>query len=84
MSILFNTLMRLARIQRQPADRLALQQAVSELNEDATPKQQLQFIAEQLYLPKLQWLQPSEVDQTLTPADPSSTPAGRYYEPKMH
>ena len=68
MSILFNTLMRLARIQRQPADRLALQQAVSELNEDGSAKQQLQYIAEQLYLPKLQWLQPTEVDQTLTPA----------------
>ena len=68
MSILFNTLMRLARIQRQPADRLALQQAVSELNEESSPKQQLQYIVEQLHLPKLQWLQPNEVDQTLTPA----------------
>lgn len=68
MSILFNTLMRLARIQRQPADRLALQQAVSELSEETSAKQQLQYIAEQLYLPKLQWLQPNDVDQTLTPA----------------
>lgn len=60
--------MRLARIQRQPADRLALQQAVSELSEETSAKQQLQYIAEQLYLPKLQWLQPNDVDQTLTPA----------------
>lgn len=60
--------MRLARIQRQPADRLALQQAVSELSEEISAKQQLQYIAEQLYLPKLQWLQPNDVDQTLTPA----------------
>lgn len=68
MNILFNTLMRLARIQRQPADRLALQQAISEVADDMAPKAQLSAVFNQLHLPKIQWLNPAQVDQTLTPA----------------
>jgi ATP-binding cassette subfamily C protein LapB len=66
--IFFNTLMRLARIQRQPADRLALQQAATESADKKAGQAQLEFVAQQLHLPKILWLQPSEVDQSLTPA----------------
>lgn len=66
--IFFNTLMRLARIQRQPADRLALQQAATESADKKDGQAQLEFVAQQLHLPKILWLQPSEVDQSLTPA----------------
>ena len=66
--IFFNTLMRLARIQRQPADRLALQQAATESADKKAGQAQLEFVAHQLHLPKILWLQPSEVDQSLTPA----------------
>lgn len=60
--------MRLARIQRQPADRLALQQATSESANIEAGQPQLEFVAQQLHLPKILWLQPTEVDQSLTPA----------------
>ena len=66
--IFFNTLMRLARIQRQPADRLALQQAATESADKKAGQAQLEFVAQQLHLPKILWLTPSEVDQSLTPA----------------
>ena len=66
--IFFNTLMRLARIQRQPADRLALQQAATESADKNAGQAQLEFVAQQLHLPKILWLTPSEVDQSLTPA----------------
>jgi len=66
--IFYNTLMRLARIQRQPADRLALQQATSESANIEAGQPQLEFVAQQLHLPKILWLQPTEVDQSLTPA----------------
>lgn len=66
--IFFNTLMRLARIQRQPADRLALQQATSESADKTAGQEQLEFVAQQLHLPKILWLSPSDVDQSLTPA----------------
>ena len=59
--IFFNTLMRLARIQRQPADRLALQQAATESADKKAGQAQLEFVAQQLHLPKILWLQPSEV-----------------------
>lgn len=66
--IFFNTLMRLARIQRQPADRLALQQAATESADKTAGQAQLEFVAQQLHLPKILWLTPSDVDQSLTPA----------------
>jgi ATP-binding cassette subfamily C protein LapB len=68
MVILFNTLMRLARIQRQPADRLALQAAVTDSSEYADGKSQLEFISKELNLPNIQWLQSQDLDQTQTPA----------------
>ena len=60
--------MRLARIQRQPADRLALQQAASESAAKKEGQAQLEFVVQQLHLPKILWLKPSEIDQSLTPA----------------
>jgi ATP-binding cassette subfamily C protein LapB len=66
--IFFNTLMRLARIQRQPADRLALQQAASESVDKQPGQAQLEFVVQQLHLPNIVWLKPAEVDQSLTPA----------------
>ena len=66
--IFFNTLMRLARIQRQPADRLALQQAATESADKTAGQAQLEFVGQQLHLPKILWLTPSDVDQSLTPA----------------
>ena len=66
--IFFNTLMRLARIQRQPADRLALQQAATESADKTAGQAQLEFVAQQLHLPKILWLTPSDVDQSPAPA----------------
>lgn len=60
--------MRLARIQRQPADRLALQQAASESVDKQPGQAQLEFVVQQLHLPNIVWLKPAEVDQSLTPA----------------
>jgi len=67
-NIFFNTLMKLARVQRQPTDRLALQQAVEESAHLDSIQEQITYIEKQLHLPRSLWLQPEEIDQTQMPA----------------
>ena len=67
-NIFFNTLMKLARVQRQPTDRLALQQAVEEAAKLDSIKEQITYIEKQLHLPSSLWLTSEDVDQTQMPA----------------
>jgi len=68
MILFLNTLMRLAKIQRQPVDRLALQAAVNDTEALSPGKEQLEYIKHELNLPNIQWLSSDKVDQTQTPA----------------
>ncbi|MEN8770349.1 MAG: ATP-binding cassette domain-containing protein [Glaciecola sp.] len=68
MSIFFNTIMRIARIQRQSADRLAIQQAVAEASALPEGPAQLEHVIEQLHLNNITWVDSNTIDQTMTPA----------------
>ena len=52
---LLSALLRLAQLQREAVDRLALQEAVAASAVDAAPNQRLALVAEHLQLPKPRW-----------------------------
>lgn len=60
---LLSALLRLAQLQRDAVDRLALQEAVAASAVDAAPEQRLALVAEHLQLPKPRWRNsPDEAD----------------------
>ncbi len=65
---LFPPLMRLAQLQAEPLDRLALQGAIEEITAaDLQPRPALEALLSAMQLPKPRWLSPSKVDPSQVP-----------------
>lgn len=73
MNILFPLLMRLAQIQSEPVDRLALQAAIEQIDkqeqtgESSSPRQFIEQVLQSLQLPKARFLKSSAVDPAACP-----------------